>query len=81
MKGKAPKTGKMHNPAYAGGNSKVAAESTKGTSGFKKGGKVLSEAASGTKPKMRGDRMPRKSGGGVFSSASSGSGRVKSGGC
>ena len=72
MKGNAPKTGAMKHTAYAGGSSKVASESMQGDDGFKRGGKaagVMSEAAAG--------RKPRKSGGGVLSSAASGSPRGK----
>jgi hypothetical protein len=79
MKGKAPKTGKMSHTAYSGGKSKVASEMMKGNDGFKRGGKakhagmvegVMSEAHAG--------RKPRKSGGGVMSSAAAGSPRAKS---
>jgi len=65
MKGKSAKTGPMHHTAYAGGNSKVAAESMAGTNGFKKGGKI-----DGMMSKAHAGRKPRKSGGGVMSAAS-----------
>jgi len=63
---------------YNAQNSHVAAEMEEGTNGFKKGGgcmkkggKVMSSAAKGKKP-------ARASGGGVFSSAASGTPRGKS---
>jgi hypothetical protein len=65
MKGKSAKTGPMRHTAYAGGNSKVAAESMAGTNGFKKGGKI-----DGMMSKAHAGRKPRKSGGGVMSAAS-----------
>jgi len=69
MKGKAPKTGKMAHKAYAGGDSNVAQEAMQGDSGFKRGGKA-SMKAGGMMSKAHAGRKPRKSGGGVFSSAS-----------
>lgn len=80
MKGKAPKTGAMKHSAYAGGDSNVAAESIKGTNGFKKGGKVAKHAEmkmEGVMSKAHAGRKPRKSGGGVFSTAASGTPRGK----
>ena len=80
MKGKAPKTGAMKHKAYAGGDSNVAAESMKGNDGFKKGGKVGAKTdmkAMGLMSKANMGRKPRKSGGGVFSTASSGTPRGK----
>jgi hypothetical protein len=69
MKGKAPKTGKMSHTAYAGGDSNVARDAMKGDSGFKRGGKTGMKAG-GMMSKAHAGRKPRKSGGGVFSSAS-----------
>jgi hypothetical protein len=68
MKGKSAKAGPMHHSAYAGGNSKVAAESMAGTSGFKKGGKAVGKI-DGMMSKAHAGRKPRKSGGGVMSAA------------
>lgn len=72
MKGKAPKTGKMSHSAYAGGDSNVAREAMQGDSGFKRGGKAgkAGMKAGGMMSKAHAGRKPRKSGGGVFSSAS-----------
>ena len=54
---------------YEGQDGPAVVKSAKsGTNGFKKGGKVFSEAAKGKKP-------ARATGGGVFSSAHSGSPR------
>lgn len=69
MKGKAPKTGKMKLNAYSGGTSKVAGEMEKSTGGFKRGGKTAGKV-DGVTSKAHAGRMPRKTGGGVFSSAS-----------
>lgn len=69
MKGKAPKTGKMSHRAYAGGDSNVAHEAMQGDNGFKRGGKA-SMKAEGPFSMAHAGRKPRKSGGGVFSSAS-----------
>ena len=80
MKGKAPKTGAMKHKAYAGGDSNVASEAMGGTNGFKKGGKVGKHAdmkAEGVMSMAHAGRKPRKSGGGVFSTASSGTPRGK----
>jgi hypothetical protein len=74
MKGKAPKTGAMSHKAYAGGDSNVASESKQGTGGFKRGGKAGGKP-SGVMSKANMGRKPRKSGGGVMSSAASGSPR------
>ena len=62
MKGKSAKTGPMRHTAYAGGDSKVAAEAVNGKGGFKKGGKIVGKVA-GDKAMMSAARMPRKSGG------------------
>lgn len=77
MKGNAPDTGKKSIPAYAGGDSKVAKESREGDNGFKRGGKtnVKADALMST---AHAGRKERKSGGGVFSSAASGSPRKPS---
>ena len=69
MKGKASKLTPKSHTAYAGGNSKVAAEAMDGTDGFKKGGKAMGQAE-GMFSKAHAGRKPRKSGGGVMSSAS-----------
>ena len=73
MKGIASKLTPKSHTAYAGGNSKVAAEAMDGTDGFKKGGKAMGKAmgkAEGMFSKAHAGRKPRKSGGGVMSSAS-----------
>lgn len=73
--------GKGLNPKfYAGGDSNVASESKAKTDGFKKGGKVKKAACNveGMMSEANAGRKPRKSGGGVFSSASSGTPRAKS---
>lgn len=77
MKGKAPKTGAMKHTAYAGGASKVSADAMKGNEGFKKGGKVKKMVGKidGVMSKAHAGRKPRKSGGGVFSSAAKGTPR------
>jgi len=77
MKGKAPKTGAMKHTAYAGGESKVAAESRNTKEGFKKGGKVAKKEAKmeGVMSKAHMGRKPRKSGGGVLSTAAKGTAR------
>jgi len=73
MKGKASKLTPMSHTAYSGGNSKVASEMMEGTNGFKKGGKAMGKSmgkAEGMFSKAHAGRKPRKSGGGVMSSAS-----------
>ena len=78
MKGKTEKLKAKSHTAYAGGNSKVAAEAMDGTDGFKKGGKAMGKAE-GMFSKAHAGRKPRKAGGGVLSSASgSGTPRGKS---
>ena len=82
MKGKGQH--KLGNPSpeaisgefYAGGKSNVAAEAKSKAEGFKKGGKTVK--MSGDKAKASAARMPRKAGGKVMSSASSGTPRSKS---
>jgi hypothetical protein len=69
MKGKTEKLKAKSHTAYAGGNSKVAAESMAGTNGFKKGGKAVGKI-DGMMSKAHAGRKPRKSGGGVMSAAS-----------
>ena len=65
--------------AYAGGDSNVAKEAREGTNGFKKGGKVKKDVGMpGVMSMAHAGRKPRKSGGGVFSSAASGSPRKPS---
>lgn len=63
--------------AYAGGDSNVAKEAREGTNGFKKGGKVKKVVGDvdGVMSMAHAGRKPRKSGGGVFSTASGGSPR------
>jgi hypothetical protein len=69
MKGKSGmRTAKSHT-AYSGGNSKVASEMMKGDDGFKRGGKTVGKDKSPMSMAHAG-RKPRKSGGGVLSSAS-----------
>lgn len=80
MKGKAPNTSVMHLKAYAGGDSNVAAESRNTKEMFKKGGKVAKKKdmkVDGVMSAAHAGRKPRKSGGGVFSTASSGTPRGK----
>jgi hypothetical protein len=78
MKGKTEKLKAKSHTAYAGGNSKVAAEAMDSTDGFKKGGKAMGKAE-GMFSKAHAGRKPRKAGGGVMSSASgSGTPRGKS---
>jgi hypothetical protein len=62
---------------YSGGDSKVAAASGDKTEGFKKGGKVKKSVGNvdGVMSMAHAGRKPRASGGGVFSSAKSGSPR------
>lgn len=62
---------------YAGADSSVVKEARMGTNGFKKGGKAVGKV-DGMKEMMNMGRKPRKAGGGVFSSASSGSARKPS---
>jgi hypothetical protein len=76
MKGKAPKLGAMKHTAYSGGNSKTASEAMNTTDAFKKGGKVGMKAE-GVMSSAHAGRKPRKSGGGVLSSAASGTPRGK----
>jgi hypothetical protein len=76
MKGKAPKKGAMHHTAYAGGDSDVAKEAMQPTNGFKRGGKTGMKAE-GVMSTAHAGRKPRKSGGGVFSSAAAGTPRGK----
>jgi hypothetical protein len=66
--------------AYAGGDSNVAKEAREGTNGFKRGGrtKKMVGDVDGPMSMAHAGRKPRKSGGGVFSSASSGSPRKPS---
>jgi hypothetical protein len=68
MKGKSAKLAPKSHTAYSGGNSKVAAEAMDSTDGFKKGGKAMGKAE-GVMSKAHAGRKPRKSGGGVLSSA------------
>lgn len=76
MKGKTVKDTKV-TKAYAGGDSNVAKEAHAGTEGFKKGGRAKKDGgkAAGLMSKAHAGRKPRKSGGGVFSSAASGTPR------
>lgn len=81
MKGKAPNTSVMHLKAYAGGDSNVASESRNTKEAFKKGGKVAKKKSGGkidgVMSEAHAGRKPRQSGGGVFSSARSGTPRGK----
>jgi hypothetical protein len=74
MKGKVQKGVKVNQTLggdfYAGGKSKVASEAKNKTEGFKRGGKTMK--AEGEMAKMHAGRKPRKSGGGVMSSAAKG---------
>ena len=65
---------------YAGGKSEVAKETSNTSEGFKRGGKAKKHVGhvDGEHEKHHAGRKPRKSGGGVFSSAQSGSPRAKS---
>jgi hypothetical protein len=82
MKGKGQH--KLGNPSpkslsgdfYAGGKSEVASEAKDKSESFKRGGKTVK--MDGKKAKASADRMPRKAGGKVMSSANSGSPRSKS---
>ncbi len=75
MKGKKVSDTKV-TTAYAGGNSEVAKEAKAGTAGFKKGGRAKKDMkADGVMSKAHAGRKPRKSGGGVFSSAAAGTPR------
>ena len=67
--------------AYAGGDSNVAKEARQDNDGFKKGGKVAKKNVGhvdGVMSMAHAGRKPRKSGGSVFSSASSGTPRKPS---
>lgn len=79
MKGKATGGVKakqdLNSDFYAGAGSNVAKESKDKAEGFKKGGKIAKMM--GDKAKGRADRKPRKSGGKVLSTASSGTPRGK----
>ena len=76
MKGKTVKDTKV-TKAYAGGDSNVAKEAHSDTDGFKKGGRAKKHMgkAAGLMSKAHAGRKPRKSGGGVFSSAAAGTPR------
>ena len=76
MKGKSGTREAKSHTAYSGGNSSVASEMMKPTGGFKKGGKVGMKAE-GVMSEAHAGRKPRKSGGSVMSSASSGTPRGK----
>jgi hypothetical protein len=69
MKGNTGKRKAMKHTAYSGGDSTVASEMMKGDDGFKRGGKTMGKAE-GVMSKAHAGRKPRKSGGGVLSSAS-----------
>jgi hypothetical protein len=62
--------------AYKGKASTIK-EAEEKTNGFKKGGKTIGKVK-GVMSEANAGRMPRKSGGGVFSSAASGTPRGKS---
>lgn len=75
MKGKKVAAKSLKGDFYAGGGSNVAKESKNMTEAFKKGGKVAKMM--GEKAKAHAGRKARKSGGGVLSSAASGTPRGK----
>ena len=81
MKGKTQKGVRLDDAAptsiYAGASSGTAREAKGGTDGFKKGGKVkkMIGKVDGVMSKAHAGRKPRKSGGGVFSSAAKGTPR------
>ena len=62
---------------YAGGKSNTAKETMNKKEGFKKGGKAAGKV-DGMMSSAHAGRKPRKSGGGVMSSAAGGTPRVKS---
>ena len=66
--------------AYAGGGSNVASAAMQDTGGFKKGGRAKKHVGhvDGGMSMENAGRTPRKSGGGVFSSAASGTPRKPS---
>lgn len=74
MKGKTQKGVKaaqdLGGDFYAGAGSNVAKESKNKAEGFKRGGKTMK--AAGEKAKMHAGRKPRRSGGGVMSTAAKG---------
>jgi len=74
MKGKTQKGVKaaqdLGSDFYAGAGSNVAKEAKNKAEGFKRGGKTMK--AMGEKAKMNAGRKPRRSGGGVMSSAAKG---------
>jgi hypothetical protein len=81
MKGKVQKGVRAHDEAptdiYAGANSNVAKEAKNKAEGFKRGGKAHKakhhmEKIHGAAAKAHAGRKPRKSGGGVLSSAARG---------
>lgn len=77
MKGKVQKGVKARQDLggdfYSGGKSSVASEAKNKAEGFKRGGKAKAMGkVDGDKSAMNAGRMPRKSGGGVFSSAAKG---------
>jgi hypothetical protein len=63
--------GKLKSKVYAGEGSNVVKEADQDTDGFKRGGKAMKMGmkAGGAMAKGHAGRKPRKSGGGVFSSA------------
>lgn len=62
---------------YNAENSHVAAEIEKGTDGFKKGGSCMKKGGKVMSSAAKGKRPARANGGGVFSSAASGTPRGK----
>jgi hypothetical protein len=85
MKGKTQKGVKAQQDLgsgfYAGAGSKVAAESKNKAEGFKRGGKAKHMGkVHGAAAMAHAGRKPRKSGGGVFSSAAKGTMRPGFGG-
>lgn len=78
MKGKTQKGVKaqqdLHSGFYAGAGSQVAADAKNKAEGFKRGGKAKKHMGKvhGAAAMAHAGRKPRKSGGGVFSSAAKG---------
>ena len=69
MKGNSGMRQAKSHTAYSGGNSNVAKEMMQGDNGFKRGGKSVDKDC-GPMSSAHAGRKPRKSGGGVLSSAS-----------
>lgn len=80
QKGVKPSMSSLSGSFYSGGGSKVAANSKNKSEGFKRGGKIKDMGKIDGKMMSHAGRKPRKSGGGVFSSAASGTKRPGFGG-